>query len=93
MNADTKNAVAQIKKQGYYNQSTSLGEGGWPLVRTFTANWKTYHLFSFEDQRNICTITAKSDAAAKKAFASLFRLDEFNHDIIQESRKYRTVKE
>ena len=94
MNADTIRTINEIKKNGYYRDGTGLGEGGWAEVYKFCEGyWLAYHLANLEIGETVCSIHAKDDKAAVKAFASMFRVDEFEHEITQETRTYRIVSE
>lgn len=77
MNNDTKREINQILEDGYYQQGTTLGEGGWDfLYSRGIGQWQEYHLWINEEFAE--TITAKDDETAKKAFRELFHVPSIN---------------
>lgn len=95
MNADTRLKVNQIKAQGYYQKGTTMGEGGWGAVYSFSQNWLQYQLIDLDTTNNkvICTIWAQDDDMAIKAFADLFSLGEFAHEVYKVEIKHTLILE
>lgn len=70
MNSDTYRTVEDIRRRRWYPTSTAMGEGGWPAVREFAGNWKTYRLIPPDGEGQ--TITAEDDAAAWAAYDDVY---------------------
>lgn len=96
MDSTTKMLANDIIKRGWYRKSTTLGEGGWPMVNSSGIDWKTYVLFAESVDEpgfhEIETIYAGDDSVAMKAFESLYHLEMFNYWEVQERIvEYRLV--
>ena len=75
MNEDTQNAVNDIRERGWYASNQGLGNGGWPAVDEFAADWKQYVLVSPEVRdipHELMKITAKDDETAIAVFREHF---------------------
>lgn len=92
MDFTTEREVQKIVKQGWYEKSQMLGEGGWKAVYVHSKfEWKTYVLTGVEGE--IGCIVAKDDETAYKAFSSLFQLDMcVEWEIHEKVTEYRLVK-
>lgn len=95
MNTDTKRAVEQIAEQGYYQKGTTMGERGWGKVYSFSQDWLQYRLFNLDEDTGepICIIRARDDETAIKAFADLFSLGEFAHEVYRVEIKHTLILE
>ena len=95
MDSTTKMKVDQMIKQGWYRKSETLGEGGWARIHASDIDWKTYALFEEDADgyfQEVEVINAADDETALKAFARLYRMDEFIYWEIQERIvEYRMV--
>lgn len=95
MNTDTLRSIEAIKDNGYYREGLSLGAGGWLAVYSLTSDWGSYYLINLDDNtvEPACKITARDDEAAIKAFASLFALGEFAHEVYRVETKHTLILE
>lgn len=103
MDATTEMLVSQIIEKGWYKPSDTLGEGGWSYFYNKAGhNWKRYVLSGFEVStyneetelyyNEICSITAKDDETAIRAFESLYHLEKIEGwEIVEKIVEYRTV--
>jgi len=93
MNTDTIRGVNKIREQGYWQQGTTFGEGGWSAVYVFAGSWKQYELWDADSPscKPTCIIYAASNEAARKAFAELFRLDDFEWGIYKITRESKRI--
>lgn len=103
MDATTKMLVNQIIEKGWYKPSDTLGEGGWAhFYNKAGHSWKIYILSgylesSYEGETELywndfCTVTAKDDETAIKAFESLYNLREIEGwEIVEKIVEYRTI--
>ena len=94
MNSDTVRTVNEIKKNGWYRTSTSMGDGGWSAVYKL-GEFKTYVLDAIECQSwtEIEVIRALSDEKAFEAFSKLYHLEMFDEwEILERVTKSRLIK-
>jgi len=87
MNTDTLRTVNQILEQGYYEDHTGLGEGGWEHLYFYIRDWGRYILRAtpLEEPSEPFThkITARTEAEAIAAFHKLYRLDKCIYEIVR----------
>ena len=96
MNASTISSIATIKKNGWYPQSQTLGEGGWSEIHWAIPDiehWKRYMLFIENNLEPALEIKAKDDKTALSAFKSQFCLEAVAYQIVEKIVQLRTVKE
>jgi len=89
MDTDTIRGVNEIRKQGYWQQGTTLGEGGWSAVYAFAEDWKEYELWDTNSFSYIpvCIIHAESTEVATRGFAALFHLNDLEWEIYEVTRE------
>jgi hypothetical protein len=88
MNTDTLRSVNNIKRDGWYHSSLTLGEGGWQAVRQL-GNFNCYALFFDEGETE--TIYAKDDETAITAFKLMYHLGMGNPIIAEKIVYFRTI--
>ena len=95
MNSDTMQKIKEIKERGYWIQGATMGEGGWGEVYRFAANWNKYTLYNLDDHTEMPVeeITARDDETAIKAFAAMYHLGDFAHEIYKAETKHTLIVE
>ena len=83
MNSTTIRIAEGIRYDGYYRLSTTLGEGGWAVVRLFASDWREYILL-LDNEEEVDRIRAKDDKTALGAFDKLYALDAMLNWLIVE---------
>ena len=94
MNPDTLRTLNEIKKNGWYRISTSMGDDGWSEVYKL-GEFKTYVLDAFQCQswEEVEVIHALNDDKAFEAFSKLYQLEMFDEwEIRERVMEFRLVK-